>query len=118
MKVQAVLDLLQQIDPEADVLALTPHESFTFAIVNIHVRDGVPFLRLEEIGSTKDHWVVVTPEQWHVEHPLSCRETGLPACKITSLVRVGVEAGHLVMGRSKVWLDEAGVLLWDDPVPA
>lgn len=103
----------------APIQATTPHGSFIFEIVAVEKENDKPItLRLKEIGSTRDHWVIVTMNQWHVEHPLSCRELGLEACKITNLVRVGVEAGHLVLGRSKVWLDESGVLLWDDPVPA
>lgn len=100
------------------IQAVTPHGSFTFEIVAVEQENDKPAtLRLREIGSTRDHWVIVTPNQWHVEHPLSCRETGLERCRITHLVQVGVEAGHMVLGRSKVWLDESGVLLWDDPLP-
>lgn len=100
------------------IQAVTPHGSFTFEIVAVEQEHDKPItLRLKEIGSTRDHWVVVTMDQWHLEHPLSCRELGLEACRITRLVQTGVEAGHLVLGRSKVWLDESGVLLWDDPLP-
>lgn len=96
------------------VWATTPHGSFTFAVVAVEKEDGKPItLRLKEIGSTKDHWAIVDEERWHVEHPLSCREVGLEKCKITRLVAVGAEEEHLPLGRSKVWLDPTGVLLWD-----
>jgi len=51
---------------------------------------------------------------WVLEHSLICRRAGLLDCPLTQLVGIGVEAQHIDAGEHRVWLDQSGVLLWED----
>jgi hypothetical protein len=107
----------QAVNDDLPLAATTPHRSYRFEVTEATVEeDGTLLLHLREVGPD-EHFVIVDTHAWHLQHPMSCRDVGLEKCRLTALVQVGVEAGHVVMGRSRVWLDEAGVLLWDDPEP-
>lgn len=112
-------EVLGHLPDTANVQARTPHGSYHFDVVGVEYDDDsdLATLVLREANGTDHHWVIVDESAWHLQHPMSCRDEGLEKCKLTRLVQVGVEAGHIVMGRSKVWLDESGAMLWGDPEP-
>lgn len=114
--IASAIGVVGPLNADMPVHATTPHRSYRFEITAVENEGDVVLLHLRDLG-VQDHYVVVDELAWHLEHPMACRDAGLPDCRLTGLVQVGVEAGHVVMGRSRVWLDEAGVLLWDDPEP-
>jgi hypothetical protein len=61
------------------------------------------------------HIVEVTPTGWTMMHPTMERLGGdLFACAYNHLVPVAIEERHLTEGKFRVYLDQSGVLLWDE----
>lgn len=59
------------------------------------------------------HMATVDGQGYFLEHSADCLLAGTGECPMMRLLLVAVREGHIGQGRRQIWLDEAGVLLWD-----
>lgn len=92
------------------------HERTAHAAVGDDAEMVLDVFRPAEPGAGL-HVAILENGRWHLEHSLRCRRAGLDRCPVTVLVAHTFEAGHFEMeqnGRYRVWIDDAGVLLWEE----
>lgn len=83
------------------------------------IADEIEAALADATGGT-DHLVRVKGSAWTLQHPLAERfeehgnGSSLMDCRYTRLVSIAMEQGAMFDGCHRVWLDDAGVFLWEE----